>query len=493
MLEDFFENDIEALDKKFQTFLKKGGNFFADEEDFENLIDFYHFSNKQKHIKLAIDKALSYYPHSGSLLLKKGIHLFELEKFREALTTLTNAFVVDKRNPQISIYLSLTYLLLGEQKKSSTYFHDALELFKMEEEDPSMSMFDAAEIIFDTIPAISDADNPFTATQPLTETEKTRVNMALELYIKIINIDNPLYTGIIHEKIAICYSILGEIDKSIRYLNEALAEEPFSQDEWLYLSINHLKLEHFDEAVEAIEYALAIQPDFDEAFYIKGHIYFSQKEYLKAIEAFKNVTSTDFDEPNIILHTIGSCYEMMDDTEQALFYYKKAFKNNPADIKTLVSLGVLYLDQKEFDTSSYYLNMAKEQEKDHPEVNYALADLMLKTKEYSKGLRYIKKSLSIEPFDTDYILLLSELYQAKGNLSKSISVLMENLNTVDEKGYVLYRLAGLFMINQKNIEATLYLKLALEEAPSLKSNFLEVFPEAKEYNQFKGLLNLPPI
>jgi hypothetical protein len=49
------------------------------------------------------------------------------------------------------------------------------------------------------------------------------------------------------------------------------------------------------------------------------------------------------------------------------------------------------------------------------------------------------------------------------------------------------------MINQKNIEATLYLKLALEEAPSLKSNFLEVFPEAKEYNQFKGLLNLPPI
>ena len=135
--------------------------------------------------------------------------------------------------------------------------------------------------------------------------------------------------------------------------------------------------------------------------------------------------------------------------------------------------------------------MATKIDKEDAELNYTLADLMLHKKEFNKATRYINKALSLLPHEADFILLQSEIYQAKGNLEKSISVLKNSIDSVEEKVRLLYRIAGLYILLDRKNMAYNYLQTAISEDSNLISMFLDSFPEAKNDNLFKGLLNLP--
>ncbi len=487
-MEDSYEYRIKLLDEKFRTYLKNEKSFFADEDEFISLINYYHTSNKNVYALLALNKALSYYPHSDILLLMKGVYFFKRQQWNDALTFLVEAYKENTINPDTLVYLSLTLLYLGNFVEAKNFFRRYIDV---DVEDYFIfNMIDTAEFILDSIYQISPTESLYSNKPTLSKVDVVKVKMVLELLDKIINTDSD-FNNLVCDKMAICYFLLDQYETSISYLKKSLELEPFYQNNWVFLSVLYFMQNMINEAIDAVDYAIAIKPDFDEAHYFKGYIYFFQDDFANALESYKKITSSTFDDMNTVFYNMGVCYQMLDDKKQSVRYYLKALKNNPHDIRTLITMGFLYLEQNDFKNSAYYLDIAQEEDEDNPVLNYALADLMLHTKDYDQSLIYIRKSLSQYPFDKDYILFLSDLYRAQGKINKSIAVLLENLNTVDEKEYLLYSLAGLYMQSGKSTNAVKYLKMAIREDSSLIPFFLETFPEAKEYNKFKGLLNLP--
>ena len=99
------------------------------------------------------------------------------------------------------------------------------------------------------------------------------------------------------------------------------------------------------------------------ALYMKGTIYFDEKQYDKAVENFSAVADKykkSYLAP-ISLHNIAVCYEELGDIDSSISYYKKIterYSNDYPNIThVLFSLGRLYETKEEFNTALEYYNM----------------------------------------------------------------------------------------------------------------------------------------
>ena len=99
------------------------------------------------------------------------------------------------------------------------------------------------------------------------------------------------------------------------------------------------------------------------ALFMKGEVYFADKQYDKAAEnysAFANKYKKSYLAP-ISLNNIAVCHEELGDNDAAISYYKKiteAYSNDFPNIpRVLFSLGRLYETKEDFNTAMEYYNM----------------------------------------------------------------------------------------------------------------------------------------
>lgn len=491
MIEDFFDFDIEGLVKRFKDSLRQGTVFFASEEEFEHLIDFYYSQGKYSYAEKAIEKALVLYPKSPILWHKKGIFFYYKKKYREALLSYKNAYLFDKTYLENTLYIALTYIELNNIYQAQKFFDITIDILSNNENDPLDALFLCSDIIYSNI--IDQDKNPFIIDNKPSRKKRLKLDL-IEALLKNIKTEyDETANAQKLEYLALCSSLKGQLKKSIKFLNEALQLNPFNFNRWLYLALLYYRSQNYTECIECLEYSLAIFPENPEALNIKGSSFFLLKEYHKALETYLELINYDLSEESETYFNIGKCYECLNDSLNATVYYLKSYESDKNNIKALINLGRLFLQLHDFEMSYHYLYMAMKIDKEDAKLNYTLANLMFQKKELNKAIRYINKALINLPHEADFILLQSEIYQAKGNFKKSIAVLKKSIDFVEDKVYFYYRLASLYiLLNQKNI-AYCYLKKAVLEDPNLVSTFLKSFPETKNDNLFKGLLNLPEI
>ncbi|MCL2704915.1 MAG: tetratricopeptide repeat protein [Spirochaetaceae bacterium] len=99
------------------------------------------------------------------------------------------------------------------------------------------------------------------------------------------------------------------------------------------------------------------------ALYMKGEIYFTEKQYDKALESYTalaNKYKKSYLAP-ISLNNVAVCYEELGDNDSAINYYKKIIDNYSTNYPNiphaLFSLGRLYETKEEFNTAIEYYNM----------------------------------------------------------------------------------------------------------------------------------------
>src|SRR5215213_8457157 len=114
-------HDRESIDELLRLFenLKSGiSGSFLEEEAFEKIID--HFEDEEELIKAmeAADIAIEYFPFSAALLFKKANLLLANRKYKEALSVLGKAELLDANDLNLYILKTDAYLALDMQEKA---------------------------------------------------------------------------------------------------------------------------------------------------------------------------------------------------------------------------------------------------------------------------------------------------------------------------------------------------------------------------------------
>ena len=146
----------------------------------------------------------------------------------------------------------------------------------------------------------------------------------------------------IRNSLGVCYSILGDYTKALKEFKQAIKLNP---DEVMVLyniglvnmltGKNQKALEYFLEADRKKEDDI-----FEVAFQI-GKVYLTLENPKAAKEYLEKAISLNA-ESGPALRSLGECCSALNMTDEAIFAYKKAIRQNPNDAHSLSALGYLF-------------------------------------------------------------------------------------------------------------------------------------------------------
>jgi len=250
------------------------------------------------------------------------------------------------------------------------------------------------------------------ATVSKTLQKEKEIILALDIY-KFELSENEKYFYIMTAMEGKCLYVFRTSDYCLLY-NELFSSYALSEGIF-YNDYSYSKKKHFDEAIESLNKAIKLKPDFQEAYYNLGITYGDKGEYDKAIEYLNKslyLKPNDFD----TYYHIGIAYLEKDNYDKAIEYLNKATQLKPDNIKTLEILGIAYAHIGNIDKSVEHFNKAIPEF--HIELNN-LGNTKLESGEYDVAIELFNRAIQIKPYYSEAYYGLGLAYEKKGHSSKS--------------------------------------------------------------------------
>lgn len=208
------------------------------------------------------------------------------------------------------------------------------------------------------------------------EKAKAAINQYLE--------DYPYDPFILTEKAFLLADEKGKTEEALQLLKKSKAIYPgyyfsnylqafilFSQTETASqpgpdTAIKEKHKEKQKEAVKCLEIAIKDNPEFYDAYYLLGIILNARGEYKKSNQYFEkanrlNQTSSTY------LYMVSN-YRKLDDLDGVIKAYKSILEINPSHHQALTALSEIYLQKKDYNTASVYLEQLYRQYPDDKEI-----------------------------------------------------------------------------------------------------------------------------
>ena len=246
----------------------------------------------------------------------------------------------------------------------------------------------------------------------------------------------------------------------------------------------YYKEEEFAKSEEYFKKVQEINPDFRKSVIneylgdINMNLYNSPKKalsfYNKANYVFfnssmsmKNVSSSNILDTSInnelLLVKIGLCYEILEDNESALRYYKLALKKNKDFVNSIFHIGCIYDKMNKVEESLTYLEIAYEKEKENVDYLQKYGDCLVKSNEKKnilKGIAILERGIEFFTGNIDIISSLAKGYEKQGKLKEAITLLEKVKNNQDFFTNIskIFQLAFYYEKNKELTKAIEYFK-----------------------------------
>ena len=307
--------------KKYEEQLRNNKPLFFDLNTFEDLIEYYELQGKTSRAMEAAEYAISIYPFSASMLIKKASLLFQYRKHDEALRYLTKAESIEPSELGIFLLRADIFLHRGKLNEAVNMIKHAMKIAEPDElSDLWLELSDVYEHtneyskVFDCLKSSLIID-------PNNEEALNRMWYSVDLSKR-------------HED-------------SIDFHQKLIDDTPYSYLAWQNLGLAFYGLKMYEKAAEAFEFVIAINETYDLAYRDCAECFFKLANYPKAIEYYHKAIhySQPFED---LYYCIGECYEKQKDFEKARIYFRKALSVEPEMDIAMYRIGVTFSKEKQF-------------------------------------------------------------------------------------------------------------------------------------------------
>jgi len=438
--------------------LKAGrSSSFIEEEDFERIINY--FDDKQD-LPAAIEAAnvgMEQFPYSAQLMFKKADLLIAGGQYQEALNLLDAGALFDSNNTTLYILKTDAYLALDQPEQAAALLEYALQLFDGDEK---------IELLFE----LSDVYDDYEDFEKVFDC------------LKLILIEDPLNEEAL---LKICFwaDFTGRCEESIRLHQTIIDEHPFSELAWFNLATAFQGLKLYEKAIDAYQYALAIDEKLDIAYRNMGDAYIRIRKYREAIEALSRVL--ELSRPEDVIHeALGHCYHKLGNFAQARFHYRKASHLNPDDSRIYYKIAVTYCREEQWESAEKQLETAMRIHKSQPEFNLLMGECKMIQGKLKEAIQYFLNVIRVRPKNVSgYDALIRALVKAEAYDEALMHCRMAEEQAIGSALFVFYQSGVLFLLG-KTKEALLQLERALLENPRLFHKLSNLVP---------GLLQRPQV
>ena len=389
------EERYDDIVARFEKMLETNESYFFDKEDFLDIIDGYISMGEFNMALKAVEISLQQYPDSIDILLYKA----EIYSFKDLLeeAELIIAYIKELAPERVEIPMLEAELYSRSDKhllavaalkralpltddKAEVYEMLTIEYFYLED------YYSALETAHKTLQF--DADNA-----------------------------TALYNAIT------CYDLLDKTDEAIRFLENHVDKNPFSEVAWSLLGKKYIDAEQFSKALRALDFAIAIDDRFIGAYYDKAFIYNKLEAYDKAIYLYK-LTLAIADPTAFTYYHIAKANELKQEYELAGKYYLMAIDEDPGHYKSWKRLIHLKMFEKKYDEALVFIDKAIDIVNSQ-EMHELKALIHIENNQVYKAISSLEIAMKLGSVDLQVYLSLSDLYKQTKQIGKFRNLLLE--------------------------------------------------------------------
>lgn len=455
------EKEVLNLIDQYENIFFNQNTLFFEEEEFEQIIYYYEDKGHFEKALNATEIAIRQHPYSSEFLIRMGNALIALERYEESIEVLDKAQILDGSNVDIFMLKADALTLLNKYDEAIEEIEKGLA--SVSDESSIYLWLEKADIYEETddFQKVYECLEKVLELQPENEEALNRIWFATELTEKY---DDSFH---LHKKL---------IDKN-----------PYNYLAWYNYAQANFGLGLLEKAVDAFEYVIAINEDFELAYRDCGDALFLLGKYQEAIVQYKRVEEL-FKPYEELYFCIGLCYEKMKEFIKSRIYYRKATRINPAYDEAFFRIGETYRKEKRWANAASSYEIALRLKTDNVYYLTALGDANYFLDDMVKAIEYYKKSVVISSNIKSNWIKLAGFYFEIENLDMAIAVIEEasvKCSPLAEFGY--YKAAYLFCKGERQ-QAIITLENALSVNFKKYRLLFKILPSLKKDVEVLGVI-----
>lgn len=448
--------ELKALLTQYENLKAGRSHSLIEEDEFERIIEYFDEKEQLAAALEASELAIEQYPFSSNLLLQKASLQIALRLYVDALQTLEKAGLYDARNVDLYILKTDACLALDMQEKAAEILESALDDFSGEEK---------TDLLFELADVYDDYEN----------FEKV-FDCLIMILEQDANNEEALY------KICFWTDFTGRYEESIRLHQNIIQEFPYNELAWFNLGAAYQGLKLHEKAIDAYQYALAIDEKFDYAYRNLGDAYIRIRKYREAIEALEKVLELSRPE-YVIYEAMGYCYHKLQNFSQARFHYRKASHLNAEDSQLHYKIAGTYMNEGAWQPAIKCLQTALSMHRMQAEYHIALGRCFVELGKYPEAISAIGQAVKMKPKNINgWVELLQCMYRGK-LFNDGIDYAALALESTDNKPIFLFYKSLFLFAAGKSKEAMVYLENGFALYPKGFNKIIELEPSLLRHQQ----------
>ncbi len=453
------DNELDELVLKFEKYINEGEPAFFDSQDILDLMDYYMGWMDKEMAHKALEVGLQYYPDSSELLLKKAELLAQQNYTLEALKLLTQLEPQLKHEPDFYLTRGDIYSQMGLSEQAITEYKKLLEID-----------YPNKEFVYSII-----------GTEYIMQDKFEEAIYYLKKAIEY-NADN----GAVLYKIYFCYGEINKLNVCIEYLKKIIDEQPFNSDAWLYLAFCYYDIKDYENALESIHFAHAINQNDLLIILKKADILKALQRYDDAIEILKDAFNQNPQNPYMST-VLGETLLERADFERAIYYFHKSLHANSKDSRAWLGLGECYARVYQDSEAISCIQQAIINSQNDPSVVFRASKIYILLELYEEAVNVLKDLFNKGYDKTEVVVWLSIAMEKSGYVTEAVDILTDQIYNQQNNAVELqYCLAGILLLYHYRQEGLSTLEKAMQLDPTkyeLIYEFSVFFEEDLEIQQ----------
>jgi tetratricopeptide (TPR) repeat protein len=445
---------------KYESFLRESKSFYFDVEQFEDIIDYYFEKEDYESAENAIQTALIQHPTAVSIQLMQSEYWIDSQKITQALDLLSNIESFEPNNCEVFLLRGVAYLGLQNRPKALACFNQAIEY----------CFEDVHEIYY------------YTGYYLMIH---KHFEHAIKYLTEALHIEPSFYSPYL--ELGYCYDSLNQLNKSIDCYLQYTNNEPFNADAWVNLGLVYGKMEKYDEAIDAFDFALAINPQIEGAIFNKANALAHSGAYEKALPLFEDLLLSDNQNAELYC-SIGECYEKLFQPEKANQNFHLSIQLNPNLPEAWLGLGINTSILGNNEESIKYLTQALLIENSNPDVWFTLGKIYMKQGNTAAAADCFAKVTILDPLDFESWMLLSEISFLNNDIEQAIENLKIALSSNSNISILNFRMAAFYMCKGNKNKCLAYFENGLKIDFFTYCEFLKFYPLGLQIDEIAQLI-----
>ena len=419
------EETEQKLLRRYEDMLRNGGRCYFDTEEIEDIARRYEMMRLFDEALGVVEYGLQLHPGNPELLVLRADYLLCLDRIEEAARQIDAVPVMSVD----ALLVRMELALINQDNSAALKLKN--ELLSSAEFSWELSL-DIIEIFID----YRESDE----IAPIIDESLARLSA--------IDGDTMLH------ELAFTYEDRMRFDDAIGIYNRLLDRNPYAADDWFAMARLLAERERYDEAIEACDFALAIEDNKTEVMLFRGCCFYDKGDSRQAMRIFKETLDNAPDKGHARI-LLAPCYSHMGQYDRSLEMLTSAVNdyNIPPNEDIYYRIATCHYNLGDKPAARQALEKALAIDDTHIDTLSLMGDVMLDMGPVEKAIPYYKRILEIDPAN-------NYAYKCLAYINNELALTDTEKSTEYSEKTIEYYQKAVKVSGESDLEAVLELALA---------------------------------